>query len=139
MDKAEQRFVIKDVWIKGSGGKKIHQEFTSTFGEDAWGWSQIKISLRRVERGDFPCTDIPPRGRRPLTWDRQSQAFLQKYPFASARAIAKHFLTTVPTVKEILQRTLVTRKFSRRWAPYSLTSAQKLARVEASTAMLRML
>jgi hypothetical protein len=29
---------------------------------------------------------------------------MQKYPFASARAIAEYFITTVPTIKDILQR-----------------------------------
>jgi hypothetical protein len=40
---------------------------------------------------------------------------MQKYPFASAKVIAQHFLTTVPTIKDILQRELGMRKFSRRW------------------------
>jgi hypothetical protein len=39
---------------------------------------------------------------------------MQKYPFASARVIAQHFLITVPTIKEILQKELGMRKFSRR-------------------------
>jgi hypothetical protein len=31
---------------------------------------------------------------------------MQKYPLASARIIAQHFLTTVPTIEDILQRQL---------------------------------
>jgi hypothetical protein len=53
--------------------------------------------------------------------------------------IAKHFLVKHHTVKEILQRELGTRKVSRRWVPHSLTSAQNVARVEASIEMLRIL
>jgi hypothetical protein len=53
--------------------------------------------------------------------------------------IAKHFLINPYTVKEILQRELGMRKFSRRWVPHSLTSAQKVARVNASIEMLRIL
>jgi hypothetical protein len=62
----------------------------------------------------------------------QLEAFIQKYPFASARVIAQHFLTTVPTIKDILQRQLGMGKFSRRWVPHFLSSGQKVARVEAS-------
>jgi hypothetical protein len=53
--------------------------------------------------------------------------------------IAKHFLIKPYTVKEILQTELGMRKFSRRWVPHSLTYAQKVARVEASIEILRIL
>jgi hypothetical protein len=55
---------------------------------------------------------------------------MQKYPFASARVIAQHFLTTVPTIKDILQRELGMKKFSWRWVPHFLSPAQKVARVD---------
>jgi hypothetical protein len=51
---------------------------------------------------------------------------MQKYPFASARVIAQHFLTRVPTIKNILQRELEMRKVLRRWMPHFLSPAQKL-------------
>jgi hypothetical protein len=49
-----------------------------------------------------------------LTLGLQIEAFLQKSPFASARIIAKHFMTSASTVKEIPQRELGMRQFSRR-------------------------
>jgi hypothetical protein len=64
---------------------------------------------------------------------------MQKYPFASARVIAQHFLTTVPTIKDILQRELGMRKFSWRWMPHFLSPAQKVARVETSKIILQIL
>jgi hypothetical protein len=64
---------------------------------------------------------------------------MQKYPFASARVIAHHFLTTVPTIRDILERELGMRKFSRRWVPHFLSPAQKVARVEVSKTILRVL
>jgi hypothetical protein len=64
---------------------------------------------------------------------------MQKYLFASARVIAQHFLTTVPTIKYILQRELGMRKFSRRWMPHFLSPAQNVARAEASKTILRVL
>jgi hypothetical protein len=64
---------------------------------------------------------------------------MQKSPFASARVIAQHFLTTVHTIKDILQRELGIRQLSRRWVPHFLSPAQKVARVEASKIILRVL
>jgi hypothetical protein len=64
---------------------------------------------------------------------------MQKYPFASASVIAQHFLTTVPTIKNILQRELGMIKCSLRWVPHFLSPAQKVARVEASKTILRVL
>jgi hypothetical protein len=68
---------------------------------------------------------------------RQLEAFVHKHPFASPRVIAQHFLTTVPTIKDILQRELGMRKFSRRWGPHFLSPAQKVTRGEASKTILR--
>jgi hypothetical protein len=42
-------------------------------------------------------------------------------------------------IKDILQRELGMRKFSRRWVPHFLSPAQKVARVEASKTILRVL
>jgi hypothetical protein len=64
---------------------------------------------------------------------------MHKYPITSAKVIAQHFLTTVPTIKAILQRELGMRKFPRRWVPHFLSSAQKVARVEALKTILRVL
>jgi hypothetical protein len=69
----------------------------------------------------------------------QFEVFLQKYPFPSANAIAKYFLVTIPTVREILQKELGMKKFSRRWVPHSLSSVPKVATVEASKEILKIL
>jgi hypothetical protein len=126
-------------WLKGWESKSIHQELMSAAGDDSYGPSQIKILLQRFRAGDLSCNDLPRVGRRPLTLGLQVQAFLQKYPLASARIIAKHFLTIASTVKEILQRELGVRKFSRHWVPHSLSDAQKVARGEAAKEMVRIL
>jgi hypothetical protein len=64
---------------------------------------------------------------------------MQKCPFSSARVIVQHFFTKVSTMKDIFQRGLGMRKFSRRWVPHFLSLAQKVARVEASKTILRVL
>jgi hypothetical protein len=72
--------------------KKIPQELINTLGANAYEPSQIKIWLPRFREGDTEYRDLPPAGRPPLIWGAQLEAFLQKYPFASASMIAKHFL-----------------------------------------------
>jgi hypothetical protein len=112
-----------------------------TLGDDVYGPSQIEIWLQRFRTGDCSCSDLPREGRTPLASGPQVEveAFLQKYPFASTRIIAKHFLTTASTVKEIRQKELKMKKFSLRGVPRSLSGAQKIARVEAAKEMVRIL
>jgi hypothetical protein len=111
----------------------------STLGDDSYAVSQIKIWLQKFRNGDLSCKDSPRSERPLLTLGPQLEAFLQKDPFASTRVIAQHFLTTVPTIKDILQRDLGMRKCSRRWVLHFLSSAQEVAPVEASKTILRAL
>jgi hypothetical protein len=46
--------------------------------------------------------------------------------------MANDFLTTASAVKEIIQRELEMREFSRRWVPRSLIDAHKVVRAEAA-------
>jgi hypothetical protein len=109
----------------------------SPLGDDSYGVSQIKIWLQKFRNGDSSSKDSPRSGRPLLTLGPQLEAFMQKHPFTSARAIAHHFLTTVPTTKDILQRELGVRKFSRRWVRHFPSPPQKVARVEGSQTILR--
>jgi hypothetical protein len=104
MEKEEQRFVMKFLRLKGWGAKRIHEELMSTLGDDPYGASQNKIWLQKFRNGDLSYKDSPRSGRPLLTLGPQLEASMQKYPFASARVIAQHFLTTVPTTEDILQR-----------------------------------
>jgi hypothetical protein len=139
MEKEEQRFVVKFFSLKGWGSKKIHQKLMNTLVNDTYGLPQITIRLQRFRTRDLSCSDLPRAERPPLTLGRQVEAFLQKYPFANASIIAKHFLRTASTVTETLQRELGTRKFSRHWVAHFLSDAQKVARVEAAKEMSRIL
>jgi hypothetical protein len=51
--------------------------------------------------------------------------------------IEQHFHTTVSPIKEIFQKELEMRKVTRSYLPHSPSPVQKVARVEASKAMLR--
>jgi transposase len=136
MEKEEQRFVMKFLWLKGWDAKRIHEKLMSTLGDDSYGLSQIKIWLQKFRNGDLSCKDSPRPGQPLLTLGPQLKAFLQKYPFASTRVIAQHFFTTVRMIKDILQRELGMRKFSWHWVPHFLSPAQNVGRVEGSKTML---
>jgi hypothetical protein len=56
-------------------------------------------------------------------------------PFTSARVLAQHFLTNVPTIKEILRRKRGSKRFLRTGSDF-LAPAQKVVRFEASPEML---
>jgi hypothetical protein len=139
MEKDEQRFVVNSFSLKGWASKNIHPELVSTLGHDAYRLSQIKIWLQIFRTGDLSCGGHPRVGRPPFALGPQSEAFLHKYPFASICIIAKHSLMTALTVKEILRRELGMRKFSRHWVIYSLSDAQKVARVDRAREMLMIL
>jgi hypothetical protein len=51
----------------------------------------------------------------------------------------QHFLMSVLTIKESLQRELGFKKFSRNRVPHCLSVGEKVAHIEASTEMLRIL
>jgi hypothetical protein len=57
MEKEEQRFAMKLLWLKGWGAKKIHKELMSILGDGSYGVSQIKIWLQRFRVGDLSCKD----------------------------------------------------------------------------------
>jgi hypothetical protein len=136
MEREEQIFVMKFLWLKGQGAKRIHQELMSTLGDDSYAVSQIKTWFQKFRNGDLSSKDSPRSGRPLLTLEPRLEAFMQKYPFARATVIAQHFLTTVPTIKDIPQKELGMRKFSRCWVPHFLSPTQKVARVEASKTIL---
>jgi hypothetical protein len=139
MEKEEQRLVTKFLWLKGWCAERIHEELMSTLGDDSYAVSRIKIWLQKFSKGDLSCKDSPRPGQPLLTLGPQLEAFMQKCPFASTKVIAQHFFTTVPTIKDSLQRELGMRKFLRRWVPHFLSSARKVADIEASKTILRVL
>jgi hypothetical protein len=63
------------------------------------------------------------------------QRFLKKFPFTSARIMARHFSLDRAAIKSILDRELGLRKFTRRWEPHILSAEQKLRRVTESQSL----
>jgi hypothetical protein len=139
MEKREQRFVIKFLWLLGERPRQIYHELLATLGSDASSEDSVQYWVGRFASGDTSCEDISRPGRLLTDLAEPLRLFLEDYPFASARMVSRHFNVSARTVKEILACNLDLRKFTRRWVPHTLSDPQKLKRVEASTELLHIL
>jgi hypothetical protein len=87
MEKEEQRFMMKFLWLKDWGPRRIYEELMSTLGDNSYQVFQIKIWFQKFSNGDLSCKDSPRSGRPLLTLGPQLEAFIPKYPFTSARRL----------------------------------------------------
>jgi hypothetical protein len=129
MEKSEQKFIIKFFFLKGLGSKAIHRELIAVLGSTAYSLTQIKESRACFETGDLSYEDQIMLGHPPQVLEKALSHFLEQFPFTIAEIIAKNFGQSKNMIKEILQRELGLRRFSRRWILYSLSEAQKTDRI----------
>jgi hypothetical protein len=107
---------------------EIDHELLAALGGDAYSEDSVQYWVARFESRDTSCEDLSRLGR-PLTdLAEPFRLFLQDYPFASAGMLSYHFNVCATTVKEILDRDLGVKKFTRRWVPHTLSNPQKLNR-----------
>jgi transposase len=112
MEKSEQRFVMKFLFIKGLSAKTIHRELTGVLGATAFSLSQVKEWRSSFAAGDLSGQDQIRRGRPRHVLGKPLSDFLEEFPFASAEIIAQHFNQSTHTINEILQQGLGLRRFS---------------------------
>jgi histone-lysine N-methyltransferase SETMAR len=136
MDKSEQRVVMKFLWMRGLGARRVHSKLSRVLGDDCYSLAAIERWLARFQEGDLSCGDQARPGRPQIDISGCLRAFLDRFPFASANMMAKHFRIARGTVTDILRRDLGLRKFTRRWVPHQLSPAQKADRVKCSRALL---
>jgi hypothetical protein len=139
MEKSEQRFVVKFLFLKGLGSKAIHTELTAVLGSTVYSLPQIKIWHVRFATGDLSCEDYLKPGRSPHVLGKALSDFFEHSPFASAGVIAEHFGQSKHIIKEILERELGLRRFSRKWVPHSLSDLQKADRKQMAINLLAIL
>jgi hypothetical protein len=58
MEKEEQRFVVKDFWMKDWGPKKIQDKLFAKLGNNVYGLFQIRFSLQKFREGDSFYKDL---------------------------------------------------------------------------------
>jgi hypothetical protein len=90
MEKWEQRFVIKFLFLKGLGSKVIQSELTAVLGPTACSLPQVKEWSSRFANGDLSCQDEIRPGRLPHILRKALSDFLEEFPFASAGIIAQN-------------------------------------------------
>jgi hypothetical protein len=106
MNKFEQRFIVKYFHLKGWGKRRVIAELESTFQGAALSRVIVKRWLRKLKGGDLSCLDEN-RPRRPLTiLGPVLKKFRDKYPFASAKVLSRHFNISPLTVEEIVHHEL---------------------------------
>jgi hypothetical protein len=119
MEKSEQRFVIKFIFLKSLDSKAIHSELTIVLGPTAYSLPQVKEWRSRFANGDLCCQDQIRLGGPPDVLGKTLSDFHEEFPFASADIIAQNFGQSKPLIKQILQRELGLGLFSRRWVAHS--------------------
>jgi hypothetical protein len=113
MEKSEQRVVIKFLWMKGLGARLIHIKLSRVLGDDCYSPAAIERWLARFREGDLSCADHSRSGRPVIDISELLRAFLDKFPFASANRMSKHFRIALGTIMKIIRRGLGLKKFSR--------------------------
>jgi hypothetical protein len=92
--------------MKVPGARPIHINLSQVFGDDCYIPAAIECWLARFREGDLSCADHPRSGRPVIDISECLLAFLNKFPFASANMMSKHFRIAHGIIKEHIQRDL---------------------------------
>jgi hypothetical protein len=111
--------IVQHLYIKGTLWKNLN-------------CAAIERWLVHFGEGDLSCAYRSRSGRPVIDISEWLRAFLDKFPFARANMMSKHFRIARGTIMEILQRDLGFKKFSRRWVRHQLSSSQKADHVNRS-------
>jgi hypothetical protein len=128
MEKSEQRFAMKFLFIKSLSAKAIHTELAGVLGSTTCSLSQINESPSRFVAGDLSCEDEirPTRPRHVL--GKPLSHFLEEFPFASTGLIGQHCSQSKHTINEILQHELGPGRLSPSLVRHPLWEAQEADR-----------
>jgi hypothetical protein len=132
MEKYEQRFVIKFVWMRYRAPSGRYQKLQHTLGPTAYNEDSVENRLPRFVSGNTGYADLPRAGRSRTDLSGPLRKFLNGFPFATTRMMSRQFSAHPIMIKEIFRRYLGLKKFARRWLPYQLNPSQKVQRVEAA-------
>jgi hypothetical protein len=114
MEKHQQRFAIKFLWMRGLAPSAIYQELQHTLGSTAFREDWVENWVRRFVSGDTSCDDLPRAGRPRTDLSEPLRKFLNDFPFATARMTSRQFSPHPTTIKENLKRDLGLKIFARR-------------------------
>lgn len=132
MEKYEQRFVLKYWFLTGLNAYQMHTKLVETLEEKAYSYSQIKFWCKRFRQGDLSCSYLPKSGRTPSDLGPSIIKYIEKYPFASASKMSRHFQCSKSTIISILEDDYDFKKFKRKWSPHVLSDDIKQKRIDFS-------
>jgi hypothetical protein len=118
MEESEQRVVIKFLWMKALGARRSHTKSTRVLGDECYSSAVIERWLARFRESDLSCAHHSRSGRPVIGISECLRVFFDKFSFARANMMSKHFSIAREAIMEILQRDLGLKKFSRRWVPH---------------------
>jgi hypothetical protein len=105
-EKSEQHLVVKFLWMKGLGARRIHIKLSWVVGDDCYGPAATERWLARFREGDLSCADHSRSSHPVIDISESLRAFINKFPSASANMMSRHFRIARGSIMEILQRDL---------------------------------
>jgi hypothetical protein len=136
MDRTEQRYVMKFLFMDDGKYKAIHTELSRVLKGHAISVNVCKYWCRKFKAGDFSMDDRVRPGRPPIELSGAIMSLLSDEPFPSARVLAVRLSSTHQTIKPVLVSGLRMRKFVRRWIPHDLREASRRERVLEANLLL---
>jgi hypothetical protein len=136
MHRAEQRYVMKFVFMDGRKYKAIHIELSRVLKGHAVSVNVCKYWCRKFKAGDFSMDDRVRSGRPPIDLSGAIMSLLSDEPFLSALVLAVRLSSTHQTIKLVLVSHLGMRKFVRRWISHDLSEANRREWVLKATLLL---
>jgi hypothetical protein len=125
MDRTEQRYVMKFLFMDGRKYKAIHTELSRVVKGHAVSVDVCKYWCGKFKAGNFSMDDQVGPGRPPTELSGALMSLLSDKPFLSARVLAIRLSSTHQTIKRVLVSALGMQKFVRRCTPHDLSEANR--------------
>jgi hypothetical protein len=136
MDRTEQRYVMKFLFMDGRKYKAIHTELGRVLKGHAVSVDVCKCWCWKVKAGDFSMDDrVRPR-RPPIELSGAIMSLLSDEPFLSARVLAVRLSSTHQKIKGVLVSDLGLRKVVKWWIPHELSESNRKERVFKANLLL---
>jgi hypothetical protein len=136
MDRTQQRYMMKLLFMDGRKYKAIHTELSRVLKGHAVSIDVCKYECRKFKTGNFSMDDRVRPGRSPIELSRAILTLLSDEPFLSAGVLAVRLSSTHQTIKGVMVSDLGMRKFVRRWIPHDLSEANRRERVLKANLLL---
>jgi hypothetical protein len=136
MERTEQRYVMKFLFMDGSKYKGIYTRNLAEFSSDMVSVDACKYCCRKFKAGDFSMDERVRPERPPIELSGAIISLLSDQPFLSARVLIVRLSSTHQTIKQVLVSDLGMRKLARRWISHDSSEANRRERVIKANLLL---